>query len=101
MRTCGSEIKYLGRHNMIQFTSLRHPSEEQKLLTQEHLDYVSTIRFPKDAFSEYHRSIIDNSINDNRPIVLPEEYQPEILTKLEIQDTPKQLVLTKTQSKRI
>lgn len=101
LRTCGSEIKYLGRHNMIQFKSLRHPSEEQKLLTQEHLDYVSTIRFPKDAFSEYHRSIIDNSIDDNRPIVLSEEYQPEILTRLEIQDTPKQLVLTKTQSKRI
>lgn len=101
LRTSKSQIKYFGRNNTIEFKSIRMPMEEWEPLTQEHLDYVSAIKFSKDNFSEYHRSIIDKNIDDDRSIILSDDYQPALLMRFEIQDTPKQLVLTKTQSKRI
>jgi len=100
LRTSKSEFGYLGRNNMLCFRSVRKSNEKWEPLTQEHLNFVSGIEFPKDAFPEYHQSIIDRSIDDDRPIILSEDYQPEILTKFEIQDLPMQLVLTKTKSKR-
>ena len=98
--TSKSNIKYLGRNNIIEFRSVRMPNEKWEPLTQEYLDYVSELRFLKDNFSEYHRNIIDKTIEDNRPIILSEDYQPKISEMFEVQDTPKQIVLTKTKSKR-
>lgn len=99
--TRNSQFKYLGRNNIIEFTSVRMRDEKWLPLTQEHLNFASGIEFSKDAFSEYHQGIIEKSIDDDRPIVLSKEYQPETFTRLEIQDSPKQLILTKAQSKRI
>lgn len=101
LRTGKSEITYLGRNNIIEFASVRNRNEPWVPLTQKHLDFVSSIEFPKDAFSEYHKSIIESSIDDDRTIVLSEQYEPETYTRLEIEDEAKKLVLTKTQSKRI
>lgn len=101
LRTDKLQIKYYGRSNIMEFKSLAVEKEKWKPLTQECLDYVSSIRFPKDEFSEYHRSIIDSSSDDDRPVILSDDYKPNAFARFEIQDTPKKLVLTKTQSQRI
>ena len=95
-----SEFKYLGRYDMLEFSMSGYPKERWEPLTQEHLDYISDIQFPKDAFSEYHQSIIERSIDDERPIILSDQYQPTIHTKLEIKDDSKKLILVKSNNNR-
>jgi len=90
-----SLIEYFGRNNTMRFASVKHPTEKWEPLTQEHLDYVSSIEFPKNAFSKYHQKIIEKSIDDDRPILLSEYYKPELNVTLEIQDEAKRLVLTR------
>lgn len=94
-----SRFEYLGRNDVLKFSSVKRPNEKWQPLTEEHLDFISKIEFPKDAFSEYHQGLIEKSVDDNRPFVLSEDYQPELFTRFEIQDSPKQLVLAKSQRK--
>lgn len=98
--TGNSRFEYFGRKDILEFSSVKMLNGELNPLTQEHLDLVSCIEFPKDAFSSYHQNIIDRSLDDDRPIVLTEEYIPKTFTRFELQDSPKQLVLTKMSSKR-
>lgn len=94
-----SKFAYLGRQNTIKFQSIRGPKEKWRPLTQEHLDNVSNIEFLRDDFPAYHQSIIEKSIDDDRPIILATDYESSMYATFEIQDEEKKLVLRKKVSK--
>lgn len=95
-----SVISYLGREDILRFSSAGKPVEKWEPLAQEHLDCVSKIEFMKSDFSEYHQNIIEKNINDDRGIVLYEDYQPSTYAKFKIHEDSKQLVLTKLQKNK-
>lgn len=97
LRTENSQISYLGRDDIIEIASCRKPDEEWKPLTQEHIEYALGIEFPKEKFSEYHQNVIEKNIINDQDIVLADDFQPTLHTKLQINEDGKRLVLSKLQ----
>ncbi|MBQ3021483.1 MAG: hypothetical protein IJD92_04605 [Bacilli bacterium] len=92
LRTDKSEFEYEGRKDIIEFSSVSKMNEKFKPLTQEHIDVITNIEFPKESFSSYHQNVIEKNL-DARPIVLSEDYIPSIGATFEIKEEPKKLVL--------
>lgn len=95
LHTDKSHLSYLGRKDILEFSSVRRKTEKWEPLTQEHLDVVSKIEFPKDSFSKYHQTIIEKGMNDDKELVLDDEYIPSKHTKLKINEDGKKLVLSR------
>lgn len=64
-------VDYLGRTDRIKYAAT--PGMP---LTQELLDEMMSIEFPKAEFSEYHQELIENNPDAQRPILLPTTYEP-------------------------
>ena len=93
LRTDKSEFEYEGRKDIIEFSSVSKMNEKFKPLTQEHVDVIANLEFPKESFSTYHQNVIEKNLDD-RPLVLSQDYIPSIGAKFEITEEPKKLVLT-------
>lgn len=100
LRTTNAHLTYIGRNNMLKFCSVKKPKEKYTPLTQELLNDITNIKFSRDDFSEYHQSIIDKTIADERPILLGKEYQPQTFANFDIESTEKELILSISQNKR-
>ena len=89
------QLEYEGRKDLITFSSIRQPQRKWEPLTQDYLNYLSQIEFPKELFPEYHQSLIDKKVDDDRPLILFDEYQPSLHTDFKIMEEEKKLVLVK------
>lgn len=90
-----SQIAYHGRHDILEFSSCGKSAKNWENLTQEYLDYILGIEFLKKDFSQYHQKIIEQNIDNDKKIVLYDEYKPEIHVKFNIKEDNKKLILTK------
>lgn len=100
LRAKKGQLEYAGREDILTFASIREPKGRWEPLTQDYLDYLTSIEFPKDAFPQYHQTAIDKVLDDDRPIVLAEEYKPQIRADFKITGDAKKLVLVNTKEKR-
>lgn len=88
-----STASYHGRDDILEFASCGKKYFEP--LTQEYLDYMLEIEFFKKDFSEYHQKIIEQNIDNDKKIILYDEYTPEMHSKFKIKEDGKKLILTK------
>lgn len=74
-------VDYHGRTDRLKFAG-----SPNLPLTQELLDEIMATEFPKENFSEYHQALIENNPNKDRPILLPEGYEPTTLGEFQVID---------------
>lgn len=76
-----AQIDYIGRTDRIKYSA-----SSNMPLTQELLDEMLSLEFPKDAFSEYHQELIEQNPDSSRPILLPSNHEPTTLKEFRIVD---------------
>lgn len=84
-------LNYIGRSDIVVLSSIHMHNEKPRPITKETLQKALDTKFPKDAFSSYHRKVIDSS--KERKIVFQEYYSPITYSKFNIEDNGKTLVL--------
>lgn len=94
LKTLNSEVRYQGREDKLRIAGSRKPNEDWTKFTQDDLDYISQIEFPRDEFSEYHQNLIDEC--DDKEILLPVGYTPQVLSKFNIMEDENKVILTRT-----
>lgn len=92
--TNNSEVRYHGREDKLRIAGIRKPNEDWTKIGQEDLEYISQIEFPRDEFSEYHQNLIDGC--EDKEILLPVGYTPQVLSKFNIREDEDKVVLTRT-----
>ena len=90
-----SQILYLGRKDILELAIRKKRNERWEPLTQELLDYILEIEFPKDAFPEYHQRIIEESIYDDMEFILCKQIKPKTHERLQVREEGKKLILEK------
>lgn len=74
-------VDYHGRTDRLKFAG-----SPNMPLTQELLDEIMATEFPKDNFSEYHQQLIESNPDKDRPVLLPEGYEPTTLGEFQVID---------------
>lgn len=93
LRSEKSVVVYHGREDVLEIASRGKNHFEP--LTQEYLNYMLELEFFKKDFSEYHQKIIEQNIDNDKKIILYDGYKPEMLSKFNIKEDSKKLILTK------
>lgn len=88
-------LKYIGLDDIIELGSVCQHGETFKPITNEMFQTALNTEISKNAFSDYHRRIIDSSLSSEKEIVFSEDYVPTIHSKFAIEDSKKALVLHK------
>ena len=88
-------LKYIGLDDIIELGSVCKHNENFKPITNEILQKAMNTEFPKSAFSDYHRKIIDSYLSLEKQIIFSEDYLPIKHSKFTIEEKGMSLVLHK------
>lgn len=88
-------LTYRGREDIISYGAPRNIP-----LTNQALQELLNLEIPRDKIPPYHQNIIDACNDIDREIILGDDVSSYSYVKLGIEDTGKQLILTKTPRKK-
>lgn len=94
-KTPRSELYYFDREDTLTFAGYMQKNKIDNQLTKEHLNAILEIEIPKSSFSTYYQNIIEKGLEPKHEIILDENFEPTIYTKLKINEDGKRLVLSK------